>query len=156
MFKKVRYYFVLCPIAILSAFALTACGDDDDDEPGTNGKNGIVGEWLLVSDKGWEKEDGEIVDQWDDDMTDDGIVYEFKSDGKLYMWDGRYLAGRADYTYSGTKLTITYTESGFTQKNSATCKISGNRMTLTFYEKEREDGILYESYDEAVFTRIVD
>lgn len=166
MFKKVRNYFVLCTVAILSAFALTACGDDDDDnEPGggssSTGKNGIVGEWNMTSSKGWAKVNGQIVEEWDDDLEDEEYtIWEFKNDGKLYIWEYGELEERMSYKYTGSKLTITYydwddDDEPIEVSETADCKINGNKMVLNVTEVDSEDGVVYTIYNEITFTRVV-
>ncbi len=150
---------MLVAVALISACAMTACGDDDDDdEPGSSSGKGIVGEWLLTSTKGWEKENGTITDEWNEGRVNDFCVLKFRSNGTFEHYDDGLLKDRGTYTYKGDKLTIKYTEEedGEEYSQTSTCKISGDTMRVTYHETETEDGIKYEFYGEYTYTRLDD
>ncbi|MDE7096227.1 MAG: lipocalin family protein [Muribaculaceae bacterium] len=161
MYKKVLNYFVIITVALFTACAMTACNDDDDEDDlggGSGSKGGIVGEWLLTRAQGWEKENGKIVDEWDEnfDSIYEYTVYKFRSNGTVEVYLENHLEDRAKYTLKGNKLAITYVEDGEQYTETCDCKISGDNMKITTSEKEIENGVTYEYYEELYFERLED
>ncbi len=160
MFKKVMNYFVIMALALSSASVFTACGDDDDkdrdeDEPGNVVvTSSIVGEWRVTHASGWEKKDGVIVDEWEEDCDDYSWIYEFSSDGTMTESYEGY-ADFGTYTYRNDKIIMNLLEDGVDPyTKTGTCQISGNRMKLTFVEKYTEHGASYEDYEVLDLIRI--
>lgn len=125
----------------------TACSNDDDDEPSTSNDK-IVGTWELVSDTGWEKEDGKIVDEWEDDYYE--LVLAFDDDGTFTVFEGGNVEiGR--WTKKGDKLTII---DSYGDKETMTVKKLNNKtLVLEQSGKETEDGVKYEWWSEITFSR---
>ena len=161
MYKKVLNYFVIITVALFTACAMTACNDDDDEDDlggGSGSKGGIVGEWLLTRVKGWDKVNGKIEEEWDEylDSIYEYTVYKFRSNGTVEVYLENHLDDRAKYTLKGNKLTFTYVEDGEQYTVTYDCKISGDNMKITGSEKEIEDGVTYEYYEELYFERLED
>lgn len=161
MFKKTFNQFVILAVALFSLSIMSACSDDDKkkndpDDPGTDNpvsvSSDIVGEWELVRSKGWEKKDGEIVDEWDEDAFDGEYSFVFKSSGKCVSYEDGELESSGRYKLNGDKLTIYDDDDD--DEYTYTCKIKGDRMTLIARDKEKYDGATYEYYDEGIFQRV--
>ncbi len=153
MYKKVFNYFVIVAVALFTACAMTACSDDDDDDD-KGGSGNIVGDWRPVHSKGWEKENGKIVDQWDDEIPANDYLVSFKSDGSYTIFEGGSTYEVGTYVVKGDKITIKYNEDGYTDQESAKFKIKGDKLTFYFSEKEGDDGVTYESYEENTYKRV--
>ena len=115
---------MLCTILISIGF--TACGDDDDNEPGSNS---IVGTWRLSL----RDEDG---DMW-------YCQYEFSLKGTLKVkdWSGNNEPAKYEasgkYSVSADVLTLIITEAdGETYTEQYKFKIEGNRLIIYDYEED--------------------
>ena len=83
--RKIRNYFVLMMVALVSAVSFTACNGDDDDDPEAPVSNSkIVGTWKCVNVKFICKENGKIVEQYDE-PNDELLIWEFTSSGKIVV-----------------------------------------------------------------------
>lgn len=132
-------------VAFATIFCLgfTACSDDDDNNIGS--KEDLIGLWESRHSHGWEKEDGRIVDEWDEDDRD--MRWEFNADGTCIVSErsnNRWYNEEFTYTFSGGKITL-YDEYG--DANVGTVK----KLTATNLEVEShgsfyEDGLKYEEY----------
>ena len=77
MLRKLSLLTIICALAI----GFCACSNDDD-EPSSS-LTYIIGKWQGVSSTGWEKEDGKVVDKWQDDEPDfDYIEFNMDATGK--------------------------------------------------------------------------
>ena len=74
---------------LLTLIPLTGCSNDDD---GPVHAAFIIGKWQGVKSSGWEKEDGKVVDKWNDNESFDYDFIEFKYDatGEWSYADGSY------------------------------------------------------------------
>ena len=102
--KKFQKIFVLMMVAITSAVSFTSCGDDDDDPQFSDDR--IVGTWQFVHDIGWIKENGDIVEEYDEDC-DELVMIEFTSSGTFIHTDDDG-ADRGIYKLDGEKLLMRY------------------------------------------------
>lgn len=76
MFKKTALLTILCALAL----GFNSCSSDDDEpEGGSISITYIIGKWQGVSSTGWEKENGKVVDDWNDDEPDFKYI-EFRMD----------------------------------------------------------------------------
>lgn len=164
MFKKLRNYFVICAVALFGAMALTACGDDEDENEkdiddaieSVVNKTSLVGKWMVVSDKGWEKEDGKIIDSWNDTYQPNEIIFEFKSNGKAITPMGDFEDEEFDVywkTRGDDVIILTYCSPFSGEELDTTYfkyKLSGNDLTLIIHEKETD----YEFYTETKLVRV--
>lgn len=149
MMKKVRNYLVMATVALIGACAMTSCSNDDDANA-----DDLVGTWLAIQSQGWEKENGKTIDSWDEDITDENNIIEFKSNGTVNVWEDDYLENSAKWSVSGSQIKITYSEDGEVYTEKSNFKINGNKLTIYFKEKYKEDGDSYEYYEETVYTRV--
>jgi len=114
-------------IVLLSCFAFTSCGDDDNkDEPKQDSQEMIVGKWICYNNA--------YGDPWDEPL-----VYQFDSDGSGYQWfQDEPFSDRWEFTYSLTesKLCIK-TEYGTTY--NLRYEISYNGKSLVLYGWDDND-----------------
>ena len=146
--KKFGKYFVLLAVAILSSIAFTACGDDDDDNDVSDSK--IVGTWKHEYSKSVYKENGKVVEEYEDTWNTYKMTWEFNSTGTLFMneeGDKEWY----NYTYSGKKLTV-FDHEGYTEYTVK--KLTGNTLIIEGNVKYVEDGISCEDYVYAEFSRL--
>lgn len=76
---------MIAALAVMASITLASCSDDDD---GPGSKADLVGSWESVHEEGWEKEDGEITDEWDD--YGKSLRWNFYADGTcaIQEWTG--------------------------------------------------------------------
>ncbi len=148
--KKIRNYFVLMMVALMSVASFTSCNGDDDDEPDSPVSNSkIVGTWKCVHEKFICKENGKIVEQYDEPY--EGIlIWEFTSNGKIIGTDASDI-DTAVYTLSGDKLTITY-EDGVDVMYVK--KLDSKTLEVEATFKETDNGYTHEDYSYAIFERL--
>ena len=82
MKKYLRALFMLG--LLLTLIPLAGCSKDDD---GISSPVLIIGKWQGVSSSGWEKEDGKVVDKWNDKESFDYDFIEFFQDATGEWWD---------------------------------------------------------------------
>lgn len=150
--KKIRNYFVLMMVALMSVASFTSCNGDDDDDPESPVSNSkIVGTWKCTHEKYIYKENGKVVEEYDEPY--DGILlYEFTSKGILIMSETGN-SELATYTLSGDKLTITNDEgdTGVVYVK----KLDKNNLEFEFTDKGTyDDGDTYEEYSYVKFEKI--
>ena len=128
--KKLNY--LLSALLLLSVFALTGCGDDDDDE-NVNNASALVGTWNVTS----------ISTTGCDDPDDNGN-FSFSCDDTLCV----------KLIFTSSQVTIRTTAFGFTEEETDNYTVSGNTIivdgeagnfsiagnTLTFTSTDPDDG----------------
>lgn len=72
--KKKKYVWLLGVFLFIITVGFTACSDDDG--PGSSAD--LVGTWQGVSSTGWYKENGKIVEQWEDEEEDSTKTAQLK------------------------------------------------------------------------------
>lgn len=105
---KAFKYFILLFFTTLSLVSLTSCDEEKKNGP-DNTSSDIVGRWRVTHISGYEKENGRIVDSWDEDVDeyDESLVYNFKRNGELIIYeyyDGHYDEERGFWEIDGKKL----------------------------------------------------
>ncbi|MBD5263297.1 MAG: hypothetical protein HDS39_04405 [Bacteroides sp.] len=149
--KKIRNYFVLMMVALMSVASFTSCnGDDDDDPDSPAGNSKIVGTWKAVHVISTCKENGKIVDQYDGPVEGTHIR-EFTSNGKLIVTDGSSVVTGV-YVLSGDKLTGT-SEYGETEVLYVK-KLDSRTLELESTFKETDNGYTHEDYLYIIFERL--
>ncbi|MDE6649634.1 MAG: lipocalin family protein [Muribaculaceae bacterium] len=82
--KVKKYLSALLMLVMLCALIpLTGCSKDED---GISSPALIIGKWQGVSSSGWEKEDGKVVDKWNDKESFDYDFIEFFYDASGEWW----------------------------------------------------------------------
>lgn len=147
--KKFKLKFWLSCMMIALCVGFTSCGDDEEGIDG-DAKILIIGTWESAWSKGYEKEDGEEDDTWDEAYTED--VYTFKEGGSgVYeeLSDGNTYTENITWSISdGNNLKIVFSDSG--EKEEAIIKtLNENTAVLVIHEKY-ESG---EFYDEITFKK---
>lgn len=140
-------------LCVVMSLAFAGCSKDEDGDK-DNGK--LVGVWDMKSSKGWEKENGKIIDQWNETLKSGEIIFQFNNDGTFEIYDNGILEDEGKYSYSGTKLKLIFDVDDDPEVEVYTCTISGDTMQIIYSETEKEDGDVYEYYEEANFIRIAD
>lgn len=134
-------------------FPLTGCSKDEDESWGIVSDALIIGKWEGVSSKGWEKEDGKIVDRWDDDYTFDYDYIEFRFDatGEWGYYEGNVKQSFNWYIDDGHKLVIGEKVTG--DGTGAYYKIktvTKDKLVLVSEDDDPEDGW----YQEDTYKRV--
>lgn len=148
MIKKLSWMFIF----VLTAVCFSSCSDDDD-EPGSGSVNAayIIGKWQGVSSTGWEKEDGKVVDKWNDDEPDFEYI-EFK-DNATGEWKDEYGTSYKFNWYIGDNNQLVigeeYVGDG-TGEYYNIKSLSKDKLVLTSGDNDPEDGW----YQEDTYKRI--
>lgn len=162
--KKLKFPLLLCLLALV-ATGFSACSDDDDDKDKDSGGDVnpqlLVGTWQQTISSGWEKEDGEIIDEWNynsDDQQRFSLnsdkscdVYELDSNDK---WE---YSGSGKWRYADGYLEMyDIVENGYQQDatKGRVVSLSENKLVWEIYEKDTEYGTTYEYYDVITYTRV--
>lgn len=153
--KKKKYVWLLGVFLFIITVGFTACSDDDG--PGSSAD--LVGTWQGVSSTGWYKENGKIVEQWEDEEEDDyrirfdedGTVENFeKNNGK---WNGPYHNGT--WKYKDGKIYIYYDDDEeadiFTVR-----ELTSSRMVWEYDDKSSDGGASWEECAAEVYRKISD
>ncbi|MDE6782594.1 MAG: lipocalin family protein [Paramuribaculum sp.] len=142
-----KKYLIMLFVAILPAIAFTSCSDDDDV---AITEANLIGKWNAVRGTGWEKEDGVIVDQWNEKVS--GITLEFNTDGTCsFDEDGDIVSG--DWTIDGNELFISFFDDG---EEILIKQLTSNTLVISYYYKDDRPWHDYvtEEYIEFSFQRI--
>ena len=143
--KKLFYLF---GVMLLTATVFTSCSDDE-----VGNAKDLIGQWQGVSEEGWEKVNGKVVDDWSNDYDD--VMYVFTEDGKLSLYEyssGRWrLEEQVEYRYKNGKISISGSDEVADVK-----KLTSNTLILVFRFEENYEGDRYEGYDEYTFRRADD
>lgn len=109
----------------------------------------LIGRWRVIKDEGYLKENGILVDEWNDDITADKMTYIFYEDGIYEFYDSNWISTgkspeRGTYTYD--EASGKYTETDFDSGES--CEyiiklIDEDTMTL---EDSNADGQYYNKW----------
>ncbi len=97
---------------LLMLFAATlflSCSDDDNNYSASD----LVGTWRVTNEQGYEKVNGVIQDQWDENYSENnGHRITFNENGLLSGWDEE----GDKWALSGDKIVITYAYDGATEE----------------------------------------
>jgi hypothetical protein len=150
--KTKLFYLFACVLCVLS---FTACSSDD--EGGNISETDLVGCWLLYSEYGWSKENGVLVDEYNnEDLNNIRVTYYEDGTGKEEYYGGRYWYSPDYFTWSlkGKKLTEVYDDGETVVINIKTL----NKTTLAFEmaEKYVDDGVKCEDYEVETYKKISD
>lgn len=149
--KKVNMLWLLGLLSVM-VFCLSACSDDDDQ---VGSSENIVGTWVLVSNEGWVKENGKIVEEWNT-KVDDLLYYVFHSDGTLEYIDPSddyEVVETGSWKYDNGKL---YLQANGEAVVVTVMSVSGTELVVGIHEKEVEDGVSYEYYEAEHYRKISD
>lgn len=136
----------------MAALAFTSCDKDDDNKPGSSG--GIVGEWVIVAEKGHIKIDGEHTEDspWDEtyDAKDEVFGYNFDKDGSYYDTD--YDTG--EWIYKNDKLTLIPDDKDGLTIEWKVLTLNNSRLIIEFSGKYEEDGETLEVYAKETYVKL--
>ena len=154
--KKMNYLWML-GLLMFAAVSFSACSSDDD-EPGSN--SDLVGLWEVIADKGWEKVDGKIIDQWDQegDEIGDKYQFEFKEDGTFYAYSTDGVldeeSGEMTWKYKNGKVFLYSLQYKMEVEFAIVKELTSSRLVLENYQKYNEDGEEWESWSLMTFKKI--
>ena len=155
--KKLNYLWML-GLLMFAAVNFSACSSDDDEAPGAASE--LVGLWERVSTKGWEKMNGKIDYEWDEE-GEDKLRVRLNSDGTFAEYDGYngewYLDGSGTWEYKNGKIyTTIYDEYDEEYETAfATVKeLSSSRFALEMTWKEVYEGDTWEGYSYDVYKKV--
>ncbi len=129
---------------LMSVMALGFSGCSDDDEPEISAE--LVGTWELTYGFYREKENGEVVEEYE---YDDDHLIVFNADGTCYS-DGETV----HWSLKGGKLYMKYVEDGESYTESFPIKISSTEFIIEYTEKWKEDGDTYEYYEKMIYKKM--
>lgn len=139
MMKFINIWFWGLLSLIIISF--TSCSDDD-----LGSSSDLVGSWKLTSSHFYMKLNGEVV--YDEEGEDVGEVITFNSDGTIYN-DGEV----AEWSYEDGKIRLEYGEE---VEYVPVKTLTSSKLEIEIYEKETDDGDVYEYYENMVYTKISD
>lgn len=155
--KKFRLFAMLLALALTCGF-VTSCSDDDD---GPGSKSDLIGLWELTHYIDWEKVDGQIIDQTDEDdntlryrFMEDGTVIEYEYDSYRGSWD--HYVSHGVYQYKDGKLSIAWNDDPDDFESAKVTTLNSTTLVFEGSEKEREDGHTYEYYTKQTYRKISD
>lgn len=144
----------MCLLLSVFAISLSSCSDNQDN---AGSSKYIVGTWICVSNEGWVKENGKIIEQWNEkEDEDDSLYLVFHSDGTL-----EYIDPSDDYEVVETGTWKYKNGKIFGSSNGddyVVDVISVNETYLVVGNHETfvEDGITYEYYEAEHYRKIAD
>ncbi len=156
--KKLNYLWML-GLLMFAAVNLCACSDDDEDNPGNSD---LVGTWQILTDKGWDKINGEIEYEWDqkgDELGDQMGTVVFKEDGSFYIYD-QYgnieLEEGVDFTWSyrDGKIFLYAVQYKMEQEWATVKELTSSFLAVESYYKYEEGGDVYETWSYSTLKKI--
>jgi len=94
-------------VLLFILFALPSCKENDDVS-----MSDIVGTWRLIAEEGYEKKNGEIIDQWSENCSEVGHVWGlgFKKDGMAFDYHDEDMEENdvMKWTLKGREITLVY------------------------------------------------
>jgi hypothetical protein len=108
----------------------------------------LVGSWKQVHEYGFEKIDGEIIDEWDEPVTDEEIT-TFKNDG-TGTWEDETFT----WSLSGKTLTMNFASEEAGSGNYTVEKLTSSEAVISMTEKYEEDGVDLEGYYRMTFEKV--
>ena len=129
--KKMKKYFYLFAMMLLTATAFTSCSDEGSTED-------LIGQWRGVSyHEVLVSYDGDIEDEWEGDNKNELVVFKEGGTVEFYYkyssgWD---FEGFATYKYKDNKITITWDDDDYDVYKVAT--LTSDQLVLK--EEDRED-----------------
>lgn len=149
--RKVNFLFLLGLLFIMT-LSLGACSDDEN----AGSSESIVGTWVLISNEGWIKEDGKIIEEWNSiEDEDESLYHVFHSDGTLEFIDpdDHRVVETGTWKYNKGKL---YLHANGEDIAVTVISVSETELVVGIHEKEVEDGTTYEYYEAEHYRRISD
>ena len=149
---------VTCIAVALLSLSIYSCGGDDEETVGSRGL--LIGTWNGVYYIAQEWENGEKINDTKEDFVNGTSRYsiEFKEDGtytekEIYNNSGGTGYYHGKWSYSGNKLTIIEEDDDDYNEVWTITKMTENELVFELREKEKEDGVTYEYYQQHAFTR---
>ncbi len=134
-------------IAVLVGLAMVwSCSKDDGDDNGGSSSGNLqkyVGTWEIVYSSGYRAENGEIVKQWDEDVSNEHNRIMFKADGTWAFYEysssrgAWHEDGKGTYYMSGDQIVVTGA-----MENFKIISLSSNEMVIE-YEFSEDKGSVY-------------
>lgn len=155
--KKLNYLWML-GLLMFAAVNFSACSGDDDEGPGSSSE--LVGLWEIVSDKGWEKVNGELAYEWNDEEERD-FRLRFNSDGTYneYEYENGELESddTGTWVYKNGKIYCTFYDKydDYTYTVSVTVKeLTSSRLVVETNYKDTDEYGDWETYSLQVYKKV--
>lgn len=153
--KKVLWKVATCIAVVVMSLSVYSCGDDDEDSVGS--RDLLLGKWTGVYYVDQEWEDGEMVHNNKEDFVNGTTRYsiDFREDGTYVEIDGINNENHnyGTWSYSGNKLTMIDTSDGDYKEVWTVTTMTETELVYELREKEKEDGVTYEYYEQHAFKR---
>lgn len=151
-----KKYFYLFAMMLLTATAFTSCSDDDENEINSDD---LIGIWQGVTSDGWNKKDGKIYDEWENEPIEDDLIVVTPNDEFMqYEYNQRYkyweCIGSGEYTLKNKKIYVEV--DGESVHLGTVKKLTSNTLVLEVGEKYKDNGVTYEYKEIATFRRADD
>lgn len=148
--RKAIWKLSACIAIVLLSFAVSSCGDDDEE---MGSRADLIGMWELTHVKGGGISEGEKVNE---DVDMNNMRFEFKEDGTLNWYEKRGSSWRIDellqFEYkSGGQLYLrdsdgTPYEDEYEKYSMKVVKLTESTLILQEYFKEDSDNEITASY----------
>lgn len=148
--RKAIWKLSACIAIVLLSFAVSSCGDDDEE---IGSRADLIGMWEITHVKGSGISEGEKVNE-DADMNN--MRYEFKEDGTLVWYEKSgsswYVDEQLQYEYkSGGQLYLresdgTPFEDDFEKYSMKVVKLTESTLVIEEYFKEDSDNEIRANY----------
>ncbi len=143
--RNLKLFAMTLFVAVLG-MSFASCSDDDDE---VGSASDVVGTWILTTSSGWTKEDGKIVDEWENEARNDERTV-FNPDGSFESYelsDGQWeISAAGTWLYKDGKLN-TYDSDGELLISMTVKSVTATHAELEYYVKVYEDNHVYETYE---------
>ncbi len=115
----------------------------------------LIGMWAMIHSKGWEKENGIVVDSWDRDVEEeDWGITTFNNDGTFidtWLYEDEVYSNEGTWSIKGDKLTLKYVNEENDEETVVTIlKLTSSELVISFSYVD----ITYEGYQESTLHKI--
>lgn len=139
---KANKFFTLLLVALFSV-SFVSCSDDDDED-------NLIGNWYTIHEQGWEKTDGEIDDEWDNDVNESNSYLSIKDDHTFTHFYNGNADGSGTWSYENGVFTMKDEDD---ESKANVLKIEKSELVLEFYEKDVYEGVTSEYYEKVTFQK---
>ena len=140
-------------VAIIMSVNFAACGDDDDDFSTAD----LEGLWEGISSDFVEKENGQVIDEGTEDLSDQRM--KFNSDGTVigyYKTNGRWEMEDEVGTWSYKDGKLYTSVEGEGEMIANIIELNSERLVIGGSYSETEDGVKYEYQETSTYKKVAE